>query len=82
MTVRNSDDIPAYGTARRSTTPPSNAPDDNQAIRERTIASMERSIRAMLTALGRDWERCGKAACARSRRCRGLACEPQEDDET
>jgi hypothetical protein len=32
-------------------------------------------------AASRDYERCGKAACARSRRCRGFACEPDAGDE-
>jgi hypothetical protein len=35
-----------------------------------------RCMRTILIAMGRDYERCGKAACARSRRCRGFACEP------
>jgi hypothetical protein len=82
MTARNSDDIPSYGTMPNGKPLPNDARDENEAIRDRTIASMERSIRTMLIAIGRDWERCGKAACARSRRCRGFVCEPEDDDET
>ena len=47
-----------------------------ETIRRRAIQSAMRCIRALLIQLGRDYERCGKAACARTRRCRGLACEP------
>ena len=56
--------------------------EDNEieAIRERIIASAMRCIRMQLIALGRDWERCGKASCARTRRCRGFACEPDVMD--
>ena len=37
----------------------------------------------VLVAIGRDYENCGKAACARSRHCRGFACEAAmaDDDE-
>jgi hypothetical protein len=46
-------------------------------IRERVIASAMRCIRMQLIALGHDWERCGKASCARTRRCCGFACETE-----
>lgn len=46
------------------------------AIRDRTVATAMRCLRILLTRLGRDWEHCGKAACLRARRCRGVACEP------
>ena len=46
------------------------------AIRARIVERAMRCLRAQLVALGRDHERCGRASCARSRRCRGLACEP------
>jgi hypothetical protein len=52
-----------------------------ETIRERIIASAMRCIRMQLIALGRDWERCGKASCARTRRCRGFACEPEVGDD-
>ena len=45
-------------------------------IRERITESVMHCLRLQLIAIGRDWQRCGKAACARTRRCRGLACEP------
>ena len=38
-------------------------------------------MRLLAIAAGRDYEHCGKAACARSRRCRGFACEPDGDDQ-
>ncbi len=47
-----------------------------ETVRARAIRSAMRCVRSLLIALGRDYERCGKAACARSRRCRGFACEP------
>ena len=50
--------------------------DTIEAIRARTIESAMRCIRALLIQIGRDYERCGKTSCARSRRCRGFACEP------
>jgi hypothetical protein len=46
------------------------------AARERAVATAMRCIRALLVRLGRDYERCGKAACLRARRCCGTACEP------
>ena len=54
---------------------------EQAATRKRAIASIERSLRSLLVAIGRDYEWCGKAACARSRRCRGFACEPEIADE-
>ena len=56
------------------------ADNEIETIRERIIASAMRCIRMQLIALGRDWERCGKASCARTRRCRGFACEPDVGD--
>ena len=51
--------------------------------RRRALAALERCLRIAVAGIGRDHERCGKAACARSRRCRGFACEPDaEGDET
>ena len=38
-------------------------------------------MRLIAIAAGRDYEHCGKAACARSRRCRGFACEPDAADD-
>lgn len=35
-----------------------------------------RVVHLILTGMNRDFERCGKASCARARRCRGFACEP------
>lgn len=46
-----------------------------ELIRERTIERANRVMALMLADLARDYERCGKAACVRSRRCRGFACE-------
>jgi len=50
--------------------------DEIDAIHARIEERVMRYLRARLVAIGRDYERCGKAACARTRRCRGLACEP------
>jgi hypothetical protein len=81
MTQRH-DDIPPYGkfpgTGRQAD---SAAEPSNAAIRERIVERVLNASRHLLIAIGRDWERCGKAACKRSRRCRGFACEP-EDFET
>ena len=57
---------------------------DYAASRARIVERVERCLRALLVGMGRDYLHCGKAACARSRRCRGFACEPDggsaEDD--
>jgi hypothetical protein len=43
--------------------------------RRRIVERVARCVRLLAGAIGRDHERCGKAACARSRRCRGQVCE-------
>jgi hypothetical protein len=46
---------------------------------ERLALIAQRSLRIVhliLTGMNRDFERCGKASCARARRCRGFACGP------
>ena len=48
-------------------------------IRRRAIEGIDRCRRKLLIALSRDYQHCGKASCARSRRCRGFACEPDVD---
>ena len=53
----------------------------DQASRRRAFDAVARCMRLLAIAAGRDYEHCGKAACARSRRCRGFACEPDGDDE-
>jgi hypothetical protein len=50
------------------------------ATRRRAIDGLHRCMALLAGALGRDWRHCGKAACARSRRCRGFACEPDARD--
>jgi len=79
MAPRNSAVRPATGAV------PDDGFDDDElataeieAARERTIEAAERCIVVMLKALGQTWQRCGKAACLRSRRCRGFACEREE----
>jgi hypothetical protein len=79
MPQRPPGEIPPYGTVSYDEPPGSKAQQEQAAVRKRTIAGIERSLRSVLTAIGRDYERCGKAACARSRRCRGFACEPVAD---
>ena len=56
------------------------AHDRIRTARQRAIHSAMRCIRTLLIALARDYERCGKASCARSRRCRGFVCEPAVRD--
>ena len=53
----------------------------DQASRRRAFDAVARCMRLIAIAAGRDYEHCGKAACARSRRCRGFACEPDSDDD-
>ena len=81
MSHYDPDEIPPYGTVSYGEPRASPAQRKQAATRKRVIASMERSLRSLLVALGRDYEWCGKAACARSRRCRGFACEPEIADE-
>ena len=45
------------------------------ASRRRALDALQRTMARLAGAIGGDWRRCGKAACARSRRCRGFACE-------
>ena len=52
----------------------------DEASRRRAIEALERALRLLAIAAGRDHEHCGKAICARSRRCRGFACEPDIED--
>ena len=52
----------------------------DQAGRRRALDAVARCIRLLAVDAGRDYEHCGKAACARSRRCRGFACETDGDD--
>ena len=47
---------------------------ENEAIQERLIASVYRCLVLQAGQLARDWRHCGKAACLRSRRCRGAGC--------
>jgi hypothetical protein len=54
--------------------------DEIKCIRKRTLDGIERCVVLLLDAIRRDWRDCGKAACARSRRCRGLACDPYARD--
>ena len=53
----------------------------DQASRRRAFDAVARCMRLVAIAAGRGYEHCGKAACARSRRCRGFACEPDAGDE-
>jgi len=56
------------------------APDELECLKERTLDRLAQCMAQFTSQLARDWAYCGKAACARSRRCRGFACEPDEDD--
>ena len=48
----------------------------NAATRQRTIDAVYRCLDMLAAQIGRDHERCGKAACRRAGRCRGFACVP------
>jgi hypothetical protein len=50
------------------------------ATRKRTLDGMDRCLALLVGQVARDWRDCGKAACKRSRRCRGFACEPGRDE--
>jgi hypothetical protein len=52
------------------------ADDELETLKARTIDRLHRSLIALVAGIGRDHQPCGKAACARSHRCRGFACEP------
>jgi hypothetical protein len=52
------------------------------ARRQRTLDALYRCAARLAGTIGRDWHDCGKAACARSRRCRGFACEPDQETVT
>jgi hypothetical protein len=54
------------------------APDELECLKERTLGRLSECIARFAGQIARDWAHCGKAACARSRRCRGFACEPDE----
>jgi len=55
------------------------APSPNAAVQERILDSFSRVIRKRIIAVGRTWESCGKAACKRSHRCRGEACNGTDE---
>lgn len=69
--------MPATMPATTHTTHATN--DDIETVRRRTLDKAYRCLRRILSALARDHEHCGKAACLRSRRCRGFACAPGPD---
>jgi hypothetical protein len=48
----------------------------DEASRRRAIDALYRALTRLVKASAQDWRHCGKAACLRSRRCRGFACEP------
>ena len=51
------------------------------ASRRRAADALVRTLDRLVRVAGEDWQQCGKAACRRSRRCRGFACEPVTDDD-
>ncbi|HUR57132.1 MAG TPA: hypothetical protein VM029_05455 [Opitutaceae bacterium] len=51
------------------------------ASRRRALDALQRVLTRLTGDVARDWQRCGKAACARSRRCRGFACKPETEGE-
>jgi hypothetical protein len=46
-----------------------------ETIQRRTLDGIYRAIGTLLVSIDKTYEHCGKASCARSRRCRGFACE-------
>jgi hypothetical protein len=60
-------------TMTTDTTEPADA--ELERTRKRTRDRVRRCFSLLLGAVARDWQHCGKAACLRSRRCRGLVCE-------
>ena len=54
----------------------------DKASRSQALDAVYRCLDRMLASLARDYAHCGKAACARARRCRGFACKLEEDKET
>jgi hypothetical protein len=80
----STDDIPSYGTVSYGSPldrPGTTAPDELECLKERTIDRLGECIARFAGQIARDWAHCGKAACARSRRCRGFACQPRENAE-
>jgi hypothetical protein len=52
-------------------------PREMAELKERVTVRLYGRLCALVSHLSRDHDHCGKAACARSRRCRGFACEPE-----
>ena len=63
-------------SARQTLSPP---PQDeiDAASRQRAFDALYRALDRLVRGAAEDWRHCGKAACLRSRRCRGFACEPK-----
>ncbi len=70
----------SYPRLESAPPPPPTQHEIDAATRRRTIDRFERVMARMLADIARGYERCGKAACVRSRRCRGTACELEADD--
>jgi hypothetical protein len=68
-------------TATPRLTPELPAQDEIECTRERTLDRARRCVALLLSQIAGDHEHCGKAACRRSRRCRGFACEPDSNHE-
>jgi hypothetical protein len=56
-------------------------PREMAELKERVTARLSGALCALVSHLARDYQHCGKAACVRSRRCRGFACEPEVESE-
>jgi hypothetical protein len=68
------------GTKPEAATPAAEAA-QIAAGRARTLDALERCIVRLVDLLDPDHSFCGKAACRRSRRCRGFACGRPADGE-
>ena len=69
---------PAASPSQEPSQEPSQAEID-EASRRRTHDALHRALSRLAGAAARDWRHCGKTVCVRSRRCRGSACEPDEE---
>jgi hypothetical protein len=65
----------SYPNVDSTPAPSPTQPEIDAVSRERAIDALHRALARLAGDIGRDWARCGKAACLRSRRCRGMICE-------
>jgi hypothetical protein len=54
--------------------------DEFAFLQQRTLDAIYRCVDRLLLEIGREWRDCGRAACARSRRCRRAFCAHQSEE--